>query len=120
MRTHGTELHGPKLHGHSPQTPPPLSAAKQIRTWRLSSLLSEYRLADRRWKYVVQEEMDLSDPAHPGSRLMVNRHHRLQPQLHVSSGPKEARVHGPGGRTAPAIERYRQRELDHGNKLIER
>src|ERR1700681_2239876 len=108
------------MRARRPRAPPPLSAATQIRTWYLASLLSEYRLADRRWKYVVQEEMDLRDPAHPGSRLMVDRHHRLQPQLQVFSGPENPRVYGSCGRTAAAIERCRQRELDHGNQLIER
>src|SRR5437588_1603167 len=64
--------------------------------------------------------MDLSDPAHPGSRLMVDRHHRLQPKLHVSPGPENPRLYGSGGRSAAAIDRRRQRELDHGNELIER
>src|SRR6202163_4104547 len=108
------------MRARRPRAPPPLSAATQIRTWHLSSLLSEYRLADRRWKYVVQEEMDLSEPAHPGSRLMVDAPHRLHPQLQVFSGPDNPRVYGSGGRSAAAIDRRRQRELDHGNQLIER
>src|ERR1700682_5472401 len=64
--------------------------------------------------------MKLRDPAHPGSRLMVDRHHRLQPKLHVSPGPEDAWVHGSGGRSAAAIERRRQRKLHDGNELIER
>src|SRR6266508_243969 len=88
--------------------------------WKSSWPISVHRLADAAREEVIDEEMDLRDPASPHRRAIVHGDDRLDAELHGASRPEHARVYRSDGRTAAAVERLFERDLDQRDHAIER
>src|SRR5262249_51806875 len=120
---------GPDMAPHAPR----LGEAVALRecpvvneTASLAGLGRAQRAAERRPREdlrqdVVQVEVDLSEHAHVLAGRRVDRHHRLEPDLHILAEPQDAGIDRPGGPGGlGVVGRRLQRQLDDGDHAAER